>query len=418
MKNYIRFYFGIFFLLFCVRSLFSQEYKTIRGRIIDASDKVPLAFVSIGIVNTNAGTISNYNGQFVINLQKNACDSLQISRLGYITKIVSVLKEDTSELIIVLKPSTYYVDEITISPNASAKIISDALAKVPENYPCQPLRLTAFYRETATENGVYIQYVEAVLGVYKAAYNDKKYDQIKILKGRNKSDVAPSEIWNYIDIVNGTYEMIQSDIAKYPNDFLNVSQNQLNFLNPKYFKFYDYALLNSSSNENADMYIVMFAPNRKSKRAVYEGQIFIDRKTLAIIQLQFTIAANRIKYASVLPSDTELYLYQEQIDAQTVNFECTVNYKTFNSKWILSDVEMKYSIIFNSSTKDIFSYLANNVNFVVTDIDTTDVQEYKSKEKVRFRQSLVEQIGEPDAAFWENFNFIKYESKYASKPDK
>lgn len=63
-------------------NLFSQDL--LEGQIIDGPSKLPLAWVNIGIVGENIGTVSNNEGNFKIEInEKYNQDTLRISTIGY-----------------------------------------------------------------------------------------------------------------------------------------------------------------------------------------------------------------------------------------------------------------------------------------------------------------------------------------------
>jgi len=71
----------------------SQETTTIAGRVLDAEDKTPLAYVNIGIPGKNAGTVTREDGSFKLNIDpKLANDSLAVSMVGYEGRVILLRK--------------------------------------------------------------------------------------------------------------------------------------------------------------------------------------------------------------------------------------------------------------------------------------------------------------------------------------
>jgi hypothetical protein len=78
MKNY--------FLIVLILTLLSyRNYsQTFSGVITEVNSKVPISYASIGIMNTNSGTVANNEGYFSINISKfSENDTLRISAIGY-----------------------------------------------------------------------------------------------------------------------------------------------------------------------------------------------------------------------------------------------------------------------------------------------------------------------------------------------
>ena len=73
--------FGCFILLFCQIAI---AQKSFLGTVKDKNTKENLAYVNIGIVNKNLGTVSDSNGQFQLQLDDNFNnETLKISIIGY-----------------------------------------------------------------------------------------------------------------------------------------------------------------------------------------------------------------------------------------------------------------------------------------------------------------------------------------------
>ena len=74
-------------LLFTNLSLFSQDDFLYNGKIIDSVSKEPLAYVNIGIVDYNLGTVSDENGKFELIIKTSDQDLLiRYSYIGYTSK--------------------------------------------------------------------------------------------------------------------------------------------------------------------------------------------------------------------------------------------------------------------------------------------------------------------------------------------
>lgn len=98
----IRFVVGLFLTLLMVMPLSAQKVQTYKGIIVDQSGE-PIIGASVKIVGTSTGTISDFNGNFTINVPEGK--QLEVSFIGYITQKLSkftdpkvVLKEDSQQL--------------------------------------------------------------------------------------------------------------------------------------------------------------------------------------------------------------------------------------------------------------------------------------------------------------------------------
>jgi len=78
-------------LLFILSTVFAFGQKTIKGKILNEATKDPIPYANIGVINSNVGTISNFDGSFSIIIpQKLIHDSLTFSSLGFFKKTMAL----------------------------------------------------------------------------------------------------------------------------------------------------------------------------------------------------------------------------------------------------------------------------------------------------------------------------------------
>lgn len=73
----------LFFVLFFLTPIFLNA-QSFKGRVVDKKNNQPLAFVNIGVINKDIGTVSDENGNFSIDLSKSSeNDTIRFSMIGY-----------------------------------------------------------------------------------------------------------------------------------------------------------------------------------------------------------------------------------------------------------------------------------------------------------------------------------------------
>ena len=90
------------------------------GVVKDALTGQPIPFVNIGIVDRGIGTISNKNGEFLLEFRLREVkqgDIIRMSSLGYLPHEIPItlLKEDVLKLIVRLKPKPLSLDEVVLT---------------------------------------------------------------------------------------------------------------------------------------------------------------------------------------------------------------------------------------------------------------------------------------------------------------
>jgi len=141
-------YFSILFImakklsfLFYVFSLFIFELgaqNIIKGKIIDASTKQSLAFVSVQENGTSNGVLSDIDGKFQIVLRKNeASKVITFSYLGYQKKEVLIQLIDPQNALIELENLGFNLNEIVVNPgiNPAIRIMKQVAKNADLNNP-------------------------------------------------------------------------------------------------------------------------------------------------------------------------------------------------------------------------------------------------------------------------------------------
>ena len=407
--KHFKYLFNTFLLsLVAYTTCFPQYPVILKGIVRNAETKDALPYANISIKNRAQGTITNQKGIFIFRLPANSFrDTLIFSYLGYRTMQMAIKDMQSDSLMVDLEPVIYSIREVTKQSSNALDLLMEALKKIPDNYPRKHIGMTAFYRELIRENDQVIQFIEAVIGINKASYaNRKDHDRMMILKGRQKKEVDYTRLWQYVNFVDGPYEALESDVCKYPDRFIVLPRTRYNFLVPKYFDSYNYQLMTITEPDTLDYYRISFKPETGQKRAVLEGNIYLDRQSLAIIRLEYSISPYYTKKTSVIDNITQVELQEMDIYTQTQSFNCIVNYQQLHDQWYLRDVQINYRIILLWLNDLYLAEIDNSIQFVTTDFDKDLYYPINFWNPVRRKVPLNEQLGVPDEEFWEDYNYL------------
>ena len=116
-------------ILFLQIQVFAQTGNEITGKITD-KDGEPLIGVSIVVKGTSAGTITDVDGRFKIEADRN--DVLAVSYIGYATQTIQLLNA-TLPLNIVMTEDSQKIDEVVVTAlgiKRSEKALSYNVQKV------------------------------------------------------------------------------------------------------------------------------------------------------------------------------------------------------------------------------------------------------------------------------------------------
>jgi hypothetical protein len=119
-------------LCFFSLSLFSQQH-TVAGKVTDARNRQPIAFVNIVVNDGQYGGMSDINGKYEI-CTNEPIRFLKFSCLGYETLEKTV---ESGRLNVALTPKTFQLSEVTVEAgeNPAHRIIDSVMAHRKENHP-------------------------------------------------------------------------------------------------------------------------------------------------------------------------------------------------------------------------------------------------------------------------------------------
>lgn len=105
----------LYIALFCATPLLAQ--KTLRGKLLSALDRKPIASASVYLSNTSTGTVSKMDGSFAISPFPEGKYDLVVSALGYDIYTATInAAELPTDLQILLKPKVKEMAGVTLIP--------------------------------------------------------------------------------------------------------------------------------------------------------------------------------------------------------------------------------------------------------------------------------------------------------------
>ena len=126
MKNILNKYYLAFMAVILFGSVYSQTQ--ISGSVMDAGSMEAIPGVNVIIDGTNIGTVTDFDGNFVINTSQDAPLTLIVSYVGYSAERVDVTS--ASQNINVMLSAGQNLEEIIVSASRRAQKVTDAPASV------------------------------------------------------------------------------------------------------------------------------------------------------------------------------------------------------------------------------------------------------------------------------------------------
>lgn len=317
----------LFFLLF-YSFCFSQG-NDFKGIVLDADTKEGVPFVNIvfkeNISEHLMGSMSNENGEFLVNNQK----EVEISHLNYKTQTV-VLKEGLNEIYLI--PKVYVLDEI-ITSNISGKdflksILNDAKIRAFKN-----TKITAYGREIVKINNQYTKFADAKMEYFTKKGNGKSILQIK------QSRAFKASLQDSTDVISGMNSAY--DVRDYVKNAYNFDGIERLIKNKEY-TFIRYL---RRDNTGFEYEFIKVIPNADSKELLYEGYVIVDNKLNKILEFKLELAETHMKNSKMI----NLLIAKAKI----IDHSVWCKFKFTNNK---------YELVYYKNSFDIFLKMGKKIN--------------------------------------------------------
>ncbi|MEJ6546494.1 MAG: carboxypeptidase-like regulatory domain-containing protein [Flavobacteriaceae bacterium] len=369
-----------------------------KGKVLDAQNKKPLIFASITIQGTNASTISNAQGDYVLKVPKELLNKYVIvSFLGYQTQSIALDLSKSNHLNLSLEPATITLNEVDlIIPKDAKALVEETLAKKGDNYFNNPTIMTAFYRETIKKRRKNVSLSEAVVSIYKSPYNSEREDAISLYKARKSTDYSKLDTLA-LKLQGGPFNTLYIDVMKYPEYLFGST----------YIDLYEFSYGSSTRVNDQLIYTVNFEPKPNSGETLFKGALYIDVENKILTTAIFSLDLTDAKAAASLfvkrkPKNANVW--PTQVDYR-------VDYREKNNKWYYgySNLILEFKIDWDDRLFN--SVYSLNCEMAVTDWENTD-RASLPKRKDLMKTSMIltdEAIGFSDPDFWGSYNVIEPE---------
>jgi len=365
-----------------------------RGKVIDKDEKDVLPYSSIYVFRSNIGTVSNNDGEFELKIPESMKqDTVIISCLGYRQQIQPIGEITDKNYQIALDPSSVQLKEINVTAINSDDIISKILSKIPLNYSHDTEIMTSFYREVLKQDDQYIDVAEALMEIRKASYdNSFAQDKVKVIKGRKSQNVMPFKFVDF-KIQGGPYYITKLDVIKTLDSFLD----------PEFRDFYKFSTEGIIDVDNRDTYVIYFKPKEKVDYPCYQGKLYVDMSSFALVRAEFGLSRAGMKFAY----ESLIKKKPKDFYVRPIKVEYAVSYRRANTKWHLSTARASINFRVKSKGDKVNSVFYSDSELLITDFKPDDGIHYKRDEMFNSKDIFTEVVTNFEDGFWGDYNIIK-----------
>lgn len=307
---------------------FSQE-RIISGIIKDSDSKLPIDRVSVSIVGTNIGTVSNEEGEFKITVPDGFSD-LHFYHISYILadyKIAGI-----SNRVILLTPKEYLLDEVVVNKISAENLLIEAV-NVSKKKLEKSILLNTYYSELIKIGDQYLSFADGILDYYN--YFTEEKNDAKILV----SDlyIKQSRVFNLRDSLKR--KIIINDVRNVIKEGYYSQWLEVNILD--HARYYDFQLETKTETTGNSIDIIHIKPKegRKVKFPfIFKGSVICDSETRLILNIDLKFSPEHKKYSK---------LYNIRSTKFKVNNVATnASFKIDNNNYIMTHYQLKGNLTY------------------------------------------------------------------------
>jgi hypothetical protein len=373
------------------------DRSILQGNIVDGQSGKPLSYATIALYGTSLGSITNQEGEFAFKIPARYTDPiLVISYMGYKQKYLPVVYPLEEHLTIPLDRELIPLQEVVIRFSEPALLLNEALQRISVNYLDDFATMTAFYRESVKRNNHFMIYSEAVLDVSKAPYSSDIYDDaVKIRKGRKITDVT-SEDTILVKLRSGIHTSLDLDVIK----------NRPDFLLPDFQERYELEFTDLMVYGDRLVYVISFKQKSSITYPLFQGQLFLDQESLALIAADFEFNPDLIH------KQPGLFLVSRSPNIRIRPFiaKYHVDYREFGGRYYVSQVRAELGMKIRKKRKWIGSKYLISIELAITDIIPGERLRINPSDRVRPNIVLSDEPFQFDPLFWGIYNTIEPEA--------
>ncbi|MEM7372842.1 MAG: carboxypeptidase-like regulatory domain-containing protein [Bacteroidota bacterium] len=386
--------------------LFLQAQISITGTLLDSQSKESIAYAQLR-TPSGWGTITNSEGRFRINLP--AHERITITHLAYQAEEIDSRKAHQEEAItFLLVPRPMELEAVIITPIDPIELLEEAVASIPDNHGHDPIMSQAFYREFLQVGDSGVRLNEAVVELYQQGngVSSHRTSQAQLIKGRSSEAQMP---FNNVHLMFGGGG-IQS-AAGIP---VIGSPKAEAFIGKKVYKNYTYTLKDVVSHNGRDTYVIHFDQKRKLRKRLYQGNIYLDTKTLAFVQVDYQTSQRGKKFrfgqiAGLTGMAAKAALRLAGIKLELLDDQGRQQFVYQNGQWYLNSANHQFRANLEKKRGEEQKQYVLDVSrdFVITHYEQeTAAHPIPEAQRLNPETSLSKQTGVYDESFWDNYTYL------------
>jgi hypothetical protein len=334
MKRYLLIILG----LIAIQSV--QTQSLINGQVKNAETLEPIQYVSVLLFSTLKGTTTDVNGEFSLEIPNYAAENIFTFQIvGYETVEMSLVKLMKDEVVF-LQLDEQKIDEVTINPINAYAIVQKAIERIPENYYSPPIAQEVYYRQVLETNDDLSILEEGHFNIVNTFNRTKMPKSVSVKKARGYVDMSSyaalgKMVANNIEDDSIYVALSALSILEFNPDMDALRSDKEGIFGDNSLKYYNYKFVGMAIKNDRMLYMINFDQKEGKKKTLYQGVLFIDTASYAIVEIEANLSPLGIDFQKLLPLKVRLLakIAGYTINIQDVSYQA--KYTQFNRYWVV-----------------------------------------------------------------------------------
>ncbi len=267
--------FVLFYVMFVPSTLHAQ--KIVSGTVMDAGSKEALPVAHIRIEGFRAGTITNSEGAYNLELPSVPV-TIAVSYIGYHTQRVEITEDSPAVVDILLKPNPVLIETVIVTPgNTAERIMRRVIEKKKEwRQGLETFKADAYTRVSLSGNKKIAMIAESISNLY---WDHEKGTKETILSTRHTKNLKDKQA-----NVNARWlpNLYDDDIELFGFEMPGVTSSEA-------FSFYRFELVDQKLMDDRQVFIISVEPKSKLQPSFRGTVMVLDEE---YVVLEFDLVPN------------------------------------------------------------------------------------------------------------------------------
>lgn len=320
---------------------FVQAQALIKGVVRDANTKENLEFVSVILNDSYKGTSTNAKGEFTLEIPDySSSRSFSFQRVGYYSKTISMIDFMRSDTIY-LEIDEQFLSEVVVRPKDAFELLQEVVKRIPDNYYSQPVAQDVFYRQSVFLNEQLRGLEESRYHLINTFQRPKLPRSVTVQKARGFSNLKELKDLGKLVASNldedslYVLESAEGLFAFNPN-LEQLIKDKTGVFNPNAQKYYDFDYVGMVIRGGNVMHHIIFDQREGLKKTLYQGSMYIDTVSLAIVEFEAKLSPSGIDYQKLIPLKFRMLAKLAGYTVQVYNLAFSVKYEQYENYWVVA----------------------------------------------------------------------------------